>query len=224
MTNHPANIGIQTPQQVRLLTRHFHDLQGLLQVPFGVLFLVLFVLAAWLPSTPKEFPQHGPAYTRLLLWAALAIGLGWVVAFVAMRLTRAKYERDFGSVELGPRRRWWFFLIGSIGPFILLYPINYDKDLWLATGKAMPVNVADFVLAAGLLIYWWYMGRSLHHYLVLAGIGIALGLASALGLTPATWLWHVREMLLYFGVATIVGGVLDHLVLARTLPAPAEAS
>jgi hypothetical protein len=217
MTNYPANAEMRTREQVRLLTRHFYDLQGLRQVPFGVLLLILFGLAAWLPATPQVFPQHGSGYVRLLLVAGVAIGFGFVLALLAMRLISTRYLRRFGSVEPSRQHLLWVFLIGWIGSMVILVPINLDKNLWLASGTAMPVNVADFMVAAGLLLYWWYLGRSLHHYLVLAGIGIALGVASALGLTPATWPWHVREALLLFGGATIVGGTLDHRVLVRAL-------
>ena len=67
--------------------------------------------------------------------------------------------------------------------------------------------------------YWLYLGRPFWHYPVVAGIGFVLGLASIAGIPPATFAWHLREATLYFSLAAIAGGVIDHRILTRSLSA-----
>jgi hypothetical protein len=82
----------------------------------------------------------------------------------------------------------------------------------------LPVNLMDFTLAGWIIGYWFYLGRSFRHYLVLAGIGLVLGLASIAGFPPASFASHLREATLYMAFASIVGGLIDHRILTRALP------
>jgi hypothetical protein len=100
---------------------------------------------------------------------------------------------------------------------LFLLPLSVEQAMWVSSGQALPVNLALLGMALLFIVYWWYLGRSIRHYLVIAGIGIVLGVASLSGLPPATWPWHLREMTLYAAAAGIIGGLLDHRMLCGSL-------
>ncbi len=102
-----------------------------------------------------------------------------------------------------------------------LIPFNVDS-IANNSGQALPVNLLDFTLALWIVGYWWYIGWSFRHYLVLAGIGFILGFASIAGIPPATFAWHLREATLYFAVACIASGLIDHRILTSALQDPEE--
>ena len=221
MTDYSAQSAIPSPARARHLTRHFDSLQGLAQLPIGALFLGMLLLSAWLPPTPRAFPR-GAALATLEAELAAILVSGFVVAVLLSWSIRARYRRSFGTVAPRPGHRTWVVLVTVPLAFAVAYPLKADLEAWLATGRTLPLNLSDLALAGLLVLYWWYTSRTLHHYLVLAGLAFLLGLASLVGLTPATLAWHLRELLLLIATACIVGGILDHRALTRTMPKPPE--
>lgn len=87
-------------------------------------------------------------------------------------------------------------------------------------GHTLPANFMLLTLSLWIVAYWFYLGRRFWHYLAIGGIGFILGLASIAGIPPATFDWHVREVTLYLALATIAGGIIDHIMLTRSMPQP----
>jgi len=152
--------------------------------------------------------------------------LGVVIACFALALVgfwriTIWYRGHYGRVEQTPRQRRLGRIIGGTGALAFLLP--FEIDIVAANGGSVPVNLMLFTLSLWIVGYWFYIGRPFWHYPLIAGAGIVLGFLSIAGIPPNTFAWHLREATLYFALATIVGGVIDHVILTRSL-SPSEGS
>jgi hypothetical protein len=153
---------------------------------------------------------------RVLLGLGVVI-VGFAIAIGAVAWISAWYRRNYGSVEQTARQRRLGKVMGGVGVLAFVIPFNVET-IAMNAGQSVPVNFMDFTVALWIVGYWFYLGRSFRHYLVLAGVGFVLGLASVVGIPPASFAWHLREATLYFALATIVGGGIDHRILTSALP------
>ena len=133
-----------------------------------------------------------------------------------VRWVTAWYRRHYGEVEQTARQKRFGAFVGGGGALAFLLPFQIEIFA-MNSGQSLPVNLMDFTIALWIVTYWLYLGRPFWHYLVLTAIGIGLGIASIAGFPPATFAWHLREATLYIALASIVGGVMDHLILTRAL-------
>jgi hypothetical protein len=124
--------------------------------------------------------------------------------------------RHYGQVELTLQQKRMGAVIGGGGALAFLIPFEVDV-FTQSYGHVLQVNLMLFTLALWIVGYWLYIGRPFWHYLVISGAGVVLGIVTIAGIPPATFAWHVREATLYFGLATIAGGVIDHVILTRSL-------
>lgn len=152
-----------------------------------------------------------------LVAVLIALVVTFALAFIPFKLISDWYRRKFGAVEPTRFQRWMGGVLGGTGALAFLLPLNFEQSLWLVSNQSWPFNVALFTIALWIVGYWWYLGRRPGHYLVLAGVGVGLGLLSLFGLPPATWPWHLREAALYLGAASIAAGLLDHRTLTKGL-------
>jgi hypothetical protein len=204
---------VNDARQAALLAGRFRDLQGLRQAVAGIGLLMVFGVAMAFPLTPAELRAAG---IGVLLWSLglLVVGLG--VLIVAFRWVSAWYRRHYGQVEQTRRQRRVGRIIGASGTLAYFIPFEIEV-VTMTNGHVPAVNLMVFTLALWIVGYWLYLGRSFWHYLVIAGIGFVLGLASIAGIPPAYFVWHIREATLYFALASIAGGVIDHMILTRSL-------
>ncbi|HXC78985.1 MAG TPA: hypothetical protein VNU19_18275 [Candidatus Acidoferrum sp.] len=195
----------------------FHDLQGLRQAVAGVGLLLLFGLEMTFPLSSADIRTAGLAvelWELALLVAGIALTVGgflWVTAW---------YRRHYGEVERTRNQKRLGKIVGFGGAVAFLVAFEIDSSAQ-NYGQTLHVNLMDFTLALWIVAYWSYLGRPHWHYLVIAAIGFTLGIASISGIPPATFAWHLREATLYIAVASIVGGAIDHMILARSL-SPSE--
>jgi hypothetical protein len=201
-------------RQAGQIAGRYRDLQGLRQVAagFGLLFLFAFEMVA--PLNRADMKAAGIGRVLLFLGALI---VGFAIALGAVAWISAWYRRNYGSVEQTARQRRVGMLIGGVGVLAFVVPFNVET-IAMNAGQTVPVNFMDFTVALWIICYWFYLGRSFRHYLVLAAVGFALGLASIVGIPPATFAWHLREATLYFAAATIVAGLIDHKILTSALP------
>ena len=129
----------------------------------------------------------------------------------------AWYRRNYGAVVRTRKQNRLGVVIGGVGVLAFLVPFEMETFA-LNAGHILPANLALFTVSSWIVLYWLYLGRAFWHYLVIAGIGLMLGLASLAGFPPATFDWHLREITLYLGLASMAGGVIDHLILTRSMP------
>jgi hypothetical protein len=107
-------------------------------------------------------------------------------------------------------------VIGATGAVAFLVPFEVDIFA-MNDGYVVPVNLMVIALALWIVEYWLYIGLSFRHYPVLAVLGFGLGLASIAGIPPNGFAGHLREATLYLGIAMLAGGVIDHVILTRSL-------
>jgi hypothetical protein len=201
-------------EKARQIAQHFRALQGLRAVPFGIWLLFLFAVVMLLPLSPEE--MRAPSTGQLVSVLAVFV-ISFLPAVVAFRLISAWYERRFGTVEPTRHQRLVGSLIAAGGSLLFVLPLSVEQRMWVSSGQALPVNLALLGMALLFIGYWWYLGRLFQYYLAIAGIAIVLVAASLAGLPPATWPWHFRELTLFTAVACIIGGLLDHRTLSKSL-------
>jgi hypothetical protein len=186
---------MQDPERAAYVTHHYLHLQGLKWALVGVFYLALEALnAGWLGPRPDPW--------RILAVGALVGLLYWLVD--------RYYKRAHGRVAPPPNGR----PAGSAGTAALVALILAAAVVDLA---ARPPFSAPGLVIAGLVAERWWEGRRFQrHYLLLAALVAALSLSPLL--VDGGWR---DEVLRYVNIGTallfIVGGLLDHLLLARTL-------
>jgi hypothetical protein len=195
------------------IASRFQDLQGLRLAVGGVGLLLLFAWEMAFPLTLSDLAAAGGpnpwAYALLLAGCAVLVGgVLWINGW---------YRRNYGAVVRTRKQNRVGALLAGAGLLAFLVPFEAETFA-LSSGHTLPANLALFTMALWIVGYWLYLGRTFSHYLVIAGVGFLLGLASIAGVPPATFDWHVREVTLYFGLASLAGGVIDHLILTRSMP------
>src|SRR4029077_6909475 len=154
--------------------------------------------------------------------AAAILVPGVVLTVVAVRWVNAWYRRSYGQVEQTRRQKRLGVAVGIAGVLAFLVPFEVDTSAQ-TYGQVVPVNLAMFTLALWIVAYWTHMGRAFWHYNGIAGLGVLLGIASIAGIPPSSFDSHLRETTLYIALASIAGGVIDHVILTRSLAPPESA-
>jgi hypothetical protein len=207
----PASVN--NARQAAQIAGRFTDLQGLRQAAAGVGLLLLF---GWEMAFPLTSAGLRAAGMTVALWGAGLLLVGLALMIVAVRWVTAWYRSHYGQVERTRRQKRLGVILGGGGALAFLIPFELEVSA-MNSGHALPVNLMVFTVALWIIGYWLYIGRPFWHYLVLTAIGFSLGIASITGIPPATFAWHLREATLYFALASIVGGVIDHMILTRSL-------
>lgn len=201
-------------ERVRYVAANYGHLQGLRKAPLG-LFVWLLAAAgalalAWDPEGDAVVPA---AYVYAVVALIVALFAG---ALALHGRIRVYYERRYGSVGPHPRvptRRK--VLYGAIV---------------LAVLNSAPVFI--MLLGVAMLFAHWPERRFQAHYVglgaLLVGYGLVFLVGLALALTLFPGLLDVVFGLHYFGrlitlgalgLYFVVGGLLDHLLLVRTMGA-----
>ncbi|WP_420644216.1 hypothetical protein [Candidatus Leptofilum sp.] len=189
-------------KQIQRITRNFEYLQGLRQVPFGILFLCIAAWrAGWWPWIDKWHP----------ISAFLLIG---ITVFASWRIEKY-YERSFGRVKKLKSSRSKEIVIGFlvVGGIFL---IGRLEQLWgwsiSATGLFIAIlSFTTFILTDRFRI----------HFLMIAIVMVVLSLL------PLTNLLSVEQLgfwspfsaagVAIFGLLWLFGGLMDHWHLVRAL-------
>jgi hypothetical protein len=209
MMSTPANAA----RQAARIAGRFRDLQGLRQAVAGVGLLLLFGLEMTFPLSSADIRAAGIAVE---LWELALLVVGSALTVLAFLWVTAWYRRHYGEVEQTRSQKRLGKFIGGGGAVAFILPFEIETSAMIY-GHSVPVNLMDFTLALWIIAYWLYLGRPFWHYPVLAAIGFGLGIASIAGIPPATFAWHLREATLYIAIASIAGGVIDHMILTRSL-------
>jgi hypothetical protein len=203
-------------RQAAQIASRFSDLLGLRQAVGGLGLLLMF---GWEMVFPLTLADIRGAGIQVADWGLAVFVVGVAVLIVCVLWVSAWYRRRYGQVEPTRTRNRLAKVVGASGALAFLIPFEVDT-FTMNYGHVVPANLAVFTLALWIVGYWFYLGRRFWHHLVLAGIGFVLGLASIAGIPPNTFAGHLREATLYFAIAMIAGGVIDHTILTRTLSRP----
>ncbi len=189
---------MQRLKYLRHITANYFCMQGLRMVPFGIVLIITAV------SSPEWWPE-------LANWAPLPHLVGIAIAFVLFKVIGGYYERTFGHVQSMSRSNYFWWGYGSALAAILL---SFVIDAKLHP----PVNVLGLTFAILILVYWGVMGSFQTHYIIMATLLAGISLLPLQGVAV-----NSAIILVVVGSIYIIGGLLDHLVLVRTLkPLPEE--
>lgn len=196
----------QDLDRVRYVTTNFNYLQGLVMMPVGLIFLAVAAMeAGWLQTRG---------------WASIVgFGLALVLAWAAHQY----YNRKFGRVKTVsaiPRNPNWAAIIAvwTLGLGLLIGA--HLLDGWLHP----PVILFGLTMAALTFAYYWPRRSFATHYLAIAGIIAVISLFPVLGVDATNPVFQPSIFsLIILGLFFAVGGLFDHLLLARTLKPVPEA-
>ena len=170
-------------------------------VPLGLVFLVMAVGDA-------GGSVGGLRWLNYELLVSAAVG----IALALHKLIGVYYDRTFGRVQRRPGNRLGGWL-GDGAIMVALFTlavIDVRFDL--------PVSLFGLALAA--LILSWSVGGFRKHYVIIAALVVVVSLTPLLGISyQALEPSESAEFMLWagFGLIYVVGGVLDHLLLVRTM-------
>ncbi|PRX92424.1 hypothetical protein [Allonocardiopsis opalescens] len=198
----PANTPVSELDRTRILTTHFRDFQGLVLVPWGALFAIHALF-------------RGGDLAPLIVGAPIAVALSL--------LARRYYRGRFGQVRQPSRpgvQLLWTLgtLVGAVAAWSALGIAHH-----LLGGVLSPFGFEGLVIAALFLVVSWPRWRMAPYYPAMAAV-IALAALLPLGWWlggPHPFAISLTEGANYLsataGAGLVVGGLLDHLVLARSL-------
>lgn len=189
-------------EQIRRVTQYYDQLQGLRQVPFGLLFLLMAMWkAGWWPWFEKWQPLSGLLFIGLTM-----IAVWWIGSY---------YERTFGRVRQSAERRRGGNILAFVF-FVGLYLMGLAEYEW-----RWPVSGTGLFTAVALVAYYFQTGSFRWQYLVLAGLMAGVSLLPLFDLLPAeqVYLWGERGVVgvAIFGILWLVSGLVDHWLLTRVL-------
>lgn len=199
-------------ERIRYVAANYGRLQGLRKVPLGLVILSLVALLLVALAWPVEEDLIVPVgYAVLVLAAILAVFLG---AFLLYFRISGYYERRYGLVRQRFSR----------------VPLRRKALYWMMfVAVALGGSLALLLLGAAMLAAYWPERRFRAHYVVMAALIVGIGLAHmvcvVVYLTNGAWLWPVGEFAglarnyawTALGLYFLVGGVLDHQLLVRSM-------
>jgi hypothetical protein len=201
----------QELDRIQFVTRHFRALQGLRVVPIAVFMIVV----ALLPPTPWG------VLAMLVVALTLIAPMGWP----PLRRWMSSYYADrFGAVEpmpvnpVGPRAQRVIAigaLLAFVGAMFLLFGGN--KLLHLPEVSRLP---SPYLILGGVFLCIWLLrgARPIQvHYLLVGSLLIWLGAAGRGSDRMLARLPGVAPQDLAMGAALTIVGLLDHLLLVRTM-------
>lgn len=191
-----SNEKLTDPERIRFVASAFPVLQGLKQVPIGLFSLMVFVGHAGLwPWYESWQPISG------LLFLSLAIAME--------RGLSVYYGRAYGRVEHpddhGRRGLVILGVLALVGAFFLDVVVS------------PPVSVVGLVVAVWLWGAWLEARRFRAHYAATAALLTVVSLFPLAGVTTPEQHFDV-VLPAAFGLAMVVNGLVDHLLLRRLLP------
>lgn len=204
-------------ERIRFVTANYGRLQGLRKLPLRLFILLLvaaLVVALYWPV--DEGAIVSTLYVELVL-TFITMVFGSII-FLYFHI-RAYYERRYGSVEplfhITMRRKVLYAAI-------IVTALNSTSFFILLMGLAM------------LFVYWRERSFQMH-YVVMAALAISYGFLHGVGLPLSLtifpslfdtiwWLYEKGRLiaLTFIGLYFVVGGVLDHLLLVRTMKSVPE--
>lgn len=203
---------IRELERVRYVTENYQDLQGLRRVPAGLMVLIVY---AFVVATSFEITTKFVA--DIVVTIAVLVIVMLVLGFFGIR---KYYEKRYGAVRMIPkifRRRRAYGGLAAIAVMLVvgylalfMYEIqNFEPYPFLFIGLGT-MEVADR----------WPELRFRPHYFVLGSLMVLFGLILLILMLQGS---QYSEMLFlhlltgFFVLQLVAGGILDHLLLVRTM-------
>jgi hypothetical protein len=186
-------------RQLQAAATEYPYLRGLFSVPVGLLCIVA-ALGNW---------AWGPFAHAWVFVLALV-----VVALVCAAINRY-YNDHYGRVTPSARQQLKVHVSGAVSVALMigLTTLLRSRASW---SLDLPVNAIAAAFAALMLAYYaLVIGLKAHHVVIWGSLLVAALLPVWDGEDPS------NVGLVLSGLALMLSGVLDHLLLVRTFPAPA---
>jgi hypothetical protein len=195
------------PERLRYVAGHYRELQGLILVPFGLIFLV-----------PGLVSGGWGAQGEMWRWPTIvgALLLSWLASLYYQRAV----GRVWPAIQSGGSYGWLMFMIGAA------LALGWFAGPWFDALLQPPISVTALTVSGVLLVpYVAARGRYRKHYLYLALLYLAIALLPLTGQVSSEQLVTNAQLFgLLYGLPWIVAGLGDHLFLMRSLkPLPREA-
>lgn len=186
-------------RQIRAVASNYFFWQGLRWIPMGLALIAMsLLLAGWIPVRRE--------WRDWLVWPPLIAAL-WISGSVLGRY----YRRRFGHASADERQHTRRTSI----KWLVVYPAMV-ASMVIDMKVSLPLLVSGIVWGASIELYRRSTGGGRPHYVVAALLLAALGLAPLFSAIPAGKL-GITLLVGVVGAIYVVGGILDHLALARIL-------
>ena len=186
--------------QTKLVTRHYHQLQGLKQIPVGLLFLMLAMdRAGWWPLFSIWQPISG-----ILVFGLAVIGLWLVGRYYNQTLGRVNHPSSIRSK------------LAFLGWLALLIASQWFESLW-----QWPISASILFFALMYGVGFWVTRRTLYQYLAAASLLVIISLLPLTGIVTTSQLFLFGPEsaigVALVGLIIIIVGLVDHWWLTRSL-------
>lgn len=177
------------------ITRHFGELQGFKSIAVG-----FFIILAWVNGLGQARSGNmNLLVAEFLILIAIYPGI------------ERHYKERYGSIK---RRKTWV----EIAAYVVIIGIVMLAD-WIDVKLVLPISLTGIAIAGVCLINWQLTGRFRNHLLALALFSAAVGLWPLLvSGNVAHWSLSQGDGILLLGFVGIVGGIMDHMMLAKAFP------
>ena len=206
-------IELQDPERVRYVTANYEQLQGLFRVLAGVL-----LLAAWaVVVSPLGEVLASPRAADFITAGSFLLILAGGAAFL---LIRNWYRRRYGRVRTVSRFSVRHYLTRIAVIFVTLVIVATISSYVGILQDESGAYLFFLAIGAGEVVSSWLEKQFRWHYMVFGTLMILVGVLLTFGVLPDTTTLSLLAgfMVLYL----VVGGLLDHLLLVRTLKSVPE--
>ncbi|MGB3635453.1 MAG: hypothetical protein WA982_15530 [Rubrobacteraceae bacterium] len=190
-------------ERVRYVTENYEQLQGLKNAPVGL--MVLFSGALMLfPSSLRSFSSLIGGNLYLLYVVLIAM----VLLYFAMG---SYYERRFGWVQTFSMERQQ--IVAAIILIIVLVVVGSANLAFQP-----PIHMIWLAWGVALTVVYWRERRFRAHYVVIGILVCGVSFLPLLGISQTgSTAYETGGLMAFLGILYVVGGILDHFLLVRTM-------
>ncbi|MGB3635452.1 MAG: hypothetical protein WA982_15525 [Rubrobacteraceae bacterium] len=199
-------------ERVRYVTENYEDLQGMKRVPIGLMVLIayVFMVSAEFEITTKLVADI-VLTLALLVAGALLVGHFWI---------RRYYENRYGRVRVVPRIFRRRRVYSGLAVLAMMFATFYLAG-WVYEMQNVEPYPFFLILFGMMEVFdrWPELRFRPHHFFLGASMTLAglLLLILVVQGNPYTESLFLHALVGFFVLQLTVGGILDHLLLVRTM-------
>lgn len=194
---------IRDLERVRYVTENYEQLQGLRNVPLGLMLLFSGALTLF----PSSLSSFGPVVSEAFFYLLFIVLIATVLLYFVIG---NYYERKFGWVQT-------FSLNGkqitAVTTLIIVLLVVGSVNLMFRP----PIHMIWLVWGLSVMAVHWRERRFRTHYVVIGVLIICVSFLPLLGITSVSLSYEAGGLMAFLGILFVVGGTFDHLLLVRTM-------
>lgn len=190
-------------ERVRYVAENYEQLQGLRNVPIGLMVLLAGVFTLF----PSGLAYFGPVISEAFIYLLFVVLIATVLLY---SFIGNYYERRFGLVRTFSLNKKQAVAVATLSIVLLVVgSINLAFQpsihmIWLVWGLSVTS------------IHWWERHFRMH-YVVIGVLVVGVSFLPLLGITSVSLSYETGGLLVFLGIFYVVGGVCDHLLLMRAM-------